>query len=57
MKIAIAMSKNDTVNEKTVDFVKWVCEQAIFKQSVDKPNKGERLVLFDVDITVKPSAE
>jgi hypothetical protein len=57
MKISIAIPKDGTVNDKTIDFVKWVCEQAISQQSVTKPVKNEHLVLFDVDITVKPSAQ
>ena len=56
MRINIA-SKEKIADEKLIDFVKWVCEQVIAKQSVKKPGRGEHLIPFDIEIKVRSAQE
>ena len=53
MRIYIANATKESSKE-TFEFVKWVCEQVISKQSVKKAKRGEYLIPFDVDIVIRP---
>ena len=53
MELSISQSNDVPVTDKTIEFVKFVCEQAISKQSVKKPGNDEHIEKFDIEITVR----